>query len=440
VGRLLRPALLTTSVLGLVVGFTLLAAVALGGAPPVDEAARPVAAPARPAVTSDGGIVSLQARLAALPGDHRGWSRLALAYVEEARVTGDASYYAKADRALARADRLAPGDPSTLTAQASLANARHDFPVALQAADAAVRANPYRADAHLARSDALTELGRYAAARRAAGRADDLDPGPATFARLSYAAELRGDLDEATRLMRLARDAAGTSATTYAFASFHLGELARAMGRRPAAAGHYARALGADEGYLPALAGRARLAVAGGDLAAAERDYRAVVAGLPLPEYVVELAELYLATGRSGAAGQQLSVAVASARAAAAGGVGTGLETALFEADHGEPARALDAARAEWADRRSIHAADALGWALHITGRDEQALRYVRRATRLGTPDARLWFHRGAVEAALGLDRAARRHLRRAIDLDGGAAPLRTEQARGILDHLGGAR
>ena len=44
-------------------------------------------------------------------------------------------------------------------------------------------------------------------------RADDLDPGPSTFARLSYQAELRGDLPEATRLMRLSQKEAGTSAS-----------------------------------------------------------------------------------------------------------------------------------------------------------------------------------------------------------------------------------
>ena len=60
--------------------------------------------------------------------------------------------------------------------------------------------------------------------------ADDLDPGPSTFARLSYQAELRGDLDEARRLMRLSLEAAGTSASSYAFAAFHLGELSRAAG------------------------------------------------------------------------------------------------------------------------------------------------------------------------------------------------------------------
>jgi tetratricopeptide (TPR) repeat protein len=415
---------------------TLTAAVWLGGSPGTTATPPPATPTAGDATAEPAGIPAMQARLRRLPGDHRAWSALALAYVEQARRTADPTYYPKAARAVARAARLAPDDPVMLTARAALATARHDFTGGLRAADRAISAAPYSAPAWAIRSDALTELGRYAAARRAARRADDLDPGPATFARLSYQAELRGDLAEATRLMRLARDASTTDAASYAFASVHLGELARLGGRLEDAASHFAAALGADPAFAPALVGRARLAAARGDLSAAVRDYRAVVAQLPLPEYVVELADLYLATGRPQRARQQLAVAAASARLAAGNGVRTDLETALVEADHGSPVAALRAARAEWSRRRTVHTADALAWALHATGRDAAALRYARRATALGTPDARIHFHRGVIEAALGHAVAARTHLRTAMRLDAGSAPLRERQARAVLARL----
>ncbi|MGH8894164.1 MAG: tetratricopeptide repeat protein, partial [Actinomycetes bacterium] len=246
-GRLLRPALVTATALALAVAFTLVAAIVLGGSgaqnDPGTDASR-VRAAGRGAPATD--IESLQARLRTTPRDHRAWSTLALAYVEQARVTADPTYYSRADEAVDRSARLAPGDSVMLTARASLAAARHDFTAALRAVDKAIAANGYSAAAHAIRSDALTELGRYGPARRAAHRADNLEPGPATFARLSYAAELRGDLPEAARLMRLSRDAAGSSAATYAFAAFHLGELARTTGDMAAAAGHYAAALDAD--------------------------------------------------------------------------------------------------------------------------------------------------------------------------------------------------
>ena len=449
---LLRPVLLVTAALVLAAAVTLGATGLLGGSPTAGNndgdlataAAARTAGRATPAldpaaaagVSPDTLVGTLQARLRRTPKDHRAWSTLSMAYVEQARITADPTYYTKADQALARAAALAPDDSVMLTARATLAAARHDFTAALHATGAALRINPYSAAAEAIRSDALTELGRYPEALWAAHRADDLDPGPSTFARLSYQAELRGDLPGATRLMRLSQQAAGTSASSYAFATFHLGELARAAGRTGLAAHHYRNALDAEPTYLPALAGQARLAVARGDLATAERDYLRVVQGLPLTEYVVELGELYEATGRPGLAAQQYAVATASAKLAAANGVATDLETALFQADHGSPAVALAAARAEWDRRHSIHTADALGWALHASGRDRAALRHARQATRLGTRDARLVFHLGAIEAALRLPSAGA-HLREARRLDAGVSPWR-EAAIGAL--LGGAR
>ncbi|MEP6762634.1 MAG: tetratricopeptide repeat protein, partial [Sporichthyaceae bacterium] len=437
--QFLRTTRNALAVVALSVVLTLGAAVALGGSPADRIVAGRVEAVAVGQLgTSDrsAAIDALQVRLRAQPKDHRAWSSLALAYVEQARVTVDPTYYPKAERALRRAARLKPGDDLLLTGRATLAAARHDFTAALSLADRALRANPYSAQAHAVRSDALTELGRYQAALAAATRADRLEPGDGTFARLSYQAELRGDLGAARRLMRRAQLAAAAP-ESYAFAAAHLGELARAAGDEDAAARHFAVALDADPFSAAARVGRARLAVARGDIASAEGDYLAVVRRLALPEYVVELGELYQATGRPDQAARQYAVAAAAAALSRSNGVGTDLETALFEADHGSPRHALLAARAEWGRRHSIHTADALAWALHAAGRSAEALPYARRATELGSRDARILFHRGVIEAAAGDSAQARRSLAATLDIDAGIHPLRTEQARAVLAELG---
>ncbi len=160
-----------------------------------------------------------------------------------------------------------------------------------------------------------------------------------------------------------------------------------------------------------------------------------MVQRLPLTEYVVELGELYEATGRPALADQQYAVATASAKLLAANGVTTDLETALFQADHGSPAAALAAARAEWSRRQSIHTADALAWAMHANGQDRTALGYARQANRLGTRDARLVFHLGAIEAANRLPTAAGT-LRDARALDAGVSPYREQQIDALLAGL----
>ena len=53
--------------------------------------------------TLAGGISTLQAHLAQQPDDERSWASLGVAYVEQARVTLNPTYYPKAQQALDRA-------------------------------------------------------------------------------------------------------------------------------------------------------------------------------------------------------------------------------------------------------------------------------------------------------------------------------------------------
>ncbi|MDQ3894257.1 MAG: tetratricopeptide repeat protein, partial [Actinomycetota bacterium] len=51
-------------------------------------------------------------------------------------------------------------------------------------------------------------------------------------------------------------------------------------------------------------------------------------------------------------------------------------------------------------------------------GRCGEALRYSKRALRLGTRDSLKLFHRGMIERCLGRDDSARRWFRRALSLN----------------------
>jgi Flp pilus assembly protein TadD len=124
------------------------------------------------------------------------------------------------------------------------------------------------------------------------------------------------------------------------------------------------------------------------------------------------------------------------ARLAAAQGVNTDLEIALFEADRGNPAAALRAARAEWERRRSVHVADALAWALHANGRDAEASRYARRALSLGTPDGTFLYHAGVIALALGRRAEGERLLERALSVDPYFSVLGARDARRLLGDL----
>ena len=274
---LLRPVLLVASALGLAGVVTLGATGLLGGtsvatlstaavagraAPGIDPAAarrrhRPWSPPCRPGCGPPRRTTA-------------SWSTLALAYVEQARITADPTYYAKADQALARAAALAPDDSVLLTARGHPGRGPARVrPVAGARRRQALAVNPYSA---AGRGDPVRRPHRARAVRRGAPgarpRADDLDPGPSTFARLSYQAELRGDLTGATRLMRAARSGPPAPAPRRTPSRPSTSASWRGRPASPAlAAHHYRNALEAEPTYMPALAGQARLAVARGDLA-----------------------------------------------------------------------------------------------------------------------------------------------------------------------------
>ncbi|MGA5524228.1 tetratricopeptide repeat protein [Streptomyces pseudogriseolus] len=390
----------------------------------------------------DTAIRSLQAHVRAQPRDFGAWAALGLAQVERARTDGDPSRYARAERALARSLALRPGNDQALAGQAALAAARHDFAAALDHADRALERNPYSERALCSRIDALVELGRYMEAGRAATVADRRRPGVPVFTRYAYVRELRGDVPAARRVLHRALDSAAGPADV-AYVATALGNLERGQGRYGAALRHYARALAADDAYLPALEGRARAQAADGDRAGAITTLEQVVARSPLPGPLVALGELYEdrnAPGDRAKARGQYALVDAWTALARAGGVDVDLDTALAAADHGDTAEALRAARAEWNRRRTVHTADALAWALHRAGRSAEALPYARRATATGYRDAAFLHHRGMIEKATGHDRAARASLTAALELNPGFSPLGASAARAALKDLEAAR
>jgi tetratricopeptide (TPR) repeat protein len=406
----------------------------------LSPAALPGAAGAPGGGSLEGRIASLQARVAEDPRDWRALALLGLAAVQEARVTADPSWYSRAEEALERSLRVAPEDNfPALLGMGALALARHDFAGALAWGRQAHEANPDSAHALGVVGDALVELGRYREAFRTFQRMVDLRPDLASYARASYALELQGDVRGALRAMRLAFGAAGTPPDA-AWAAHQVGELHWSVGEVERAGRWYRRALGLDPSFVPARAGLARVAWAGGQVRRAERLLREAVEVYPLPEFVVALGDLYLVSGREEAAREQYELARAEQALFRASGVNVDLELALFEADHGVDLRgALERARAEYARRPSVQAADVLAWTLSANGRHEEAWRMVRRALRLGTRSALFHYHAGVIAFRLGREEAARRHLAEALSLNPWFSFLHAAEARRLLDRLGGA-
>ncbi|WP_322766964.1 tetratricopeptide repeat protein [Frankia sp. Cr1] len=432
-----------TAAVALLAGATLIPTGVLGGTDPRVPAPRapaPGATGPAPQDVSTRAVSDLQRHLGLVPGDWTAWAALGTTYVERARVTGDPTYYPRAETALARSLAIRPDDnDAALAGQAALAAARHDFGEALRLADAAIAINPYSATAGGIRADALIELGRYPQAWEAVQHTVDLRPDVASLARVSYAFELQGDVADARNAMeRVLADA--TSPSDAAFALFHLGELAWNSGDRDGADDAYRRGLERDPSSATLLGGRARVAAARGQIETALADYQSVVTRMPTPALVIEYGELLESVGRGDEARTQYSLARTTAELFRTQRVDVGVDLALFEADHGDPAAAFATTDLQIRTRVGIFVQDADAWALHQLGRDSEALVHARAAVALGTQRALLRYHLGVIEASLGQRDAAAADLRTALATNPYFSPLHAPRAATLLATLAGGR
>jgi tetratricopeptide (TPR) repeat protein len=364
-----------------------------------------------------GGVLGGEAAPASsLPTDGRSLVTLGREYQQRARETADASYLTRSETALRRALRLDTRDAAATEGLAALALSRHDFRGALVLARRARTLAPDSARPLALLGDALVELGRYRAAFAAYDAFALRKPGLNAYARVAYGRELLGDRNGALEAMRLAVAAAPGRGEPTAWARVELGKLHSGRGDLDAARREYRAALAAFPGYVYALEGLAHVEAAGGRLDDAIALAREAAETAPLPQFVITLGDLYLGAGRAAAAAEQYELLAGIRRLLAGNGVRSELELALFDADRGLPA--VREARRAHAERPSVQADDVLGWALVREGRCAEGLRYARRALRLGTRDALLFFHRGMAERCLGRDVAAARWFERAIDLN----------------------
>lgn len=130
---------------------------------------------------------------------------------------------------------------------------------------------------------------------------------------------------------------------------------------------------------------------------------------------MAELGETELAAGRGAAARSDFQLVGAEERLLAANKVNTDVEIATFEADHGDPKRAVALGREAWRRAPSIRSADALGWALSRAGQPAAGLVWARRALRLGSRYPRYLYHAGMTAKAAGRRAEARRYLHRLV-------------------------
>jgi tetratricopeptide (TPR) repeat protein len=357
------------------------------------------------------------------------WVAAGSQWVRTARRTADPGFYLNVDGCARVALQNEPAFSPALALRGLALMNDHRFEEARALAASALLRDPENPVALGAWSDALLELGRYDEAGAAAQRLMDVRPGMAAYTRGSYLRWLRGDTGRAKLLVRDAlagRDARDPEPAAWTFVEaaqifWHEGDYAGADAV-------YAEALKWVSDYPAALVGRARVAIARGEPRSAVDALVRASRTRPLPE------TFWLMGDARAMQGDDAGAREAYARVVAEGRRGDRLTLALFylakNRDLEEADRLL---RAERSGRGGVYMDDALAFLLYRQGRLAEARTASDRALRLGTPDARLLYHAGAIRLAVGDRAAGRSLLQRALRLNPGFDWTGAAEARALL-------
>ena len=384
--------------------------------------------------SSDREIDSALKLVAKSPDSTLGYNQLAVIYIKKARQTGDFNLNEKAEAAVKRALEIAPGDVPSRKLQASLSLTFHRFTEALELGMKLQHEFPKDPIVYGVLTDANAELGNYVEAVAAAQQMVDLKPNSSSYARVAHLRSLHGDHAGAVEMFTLA--ARITDPQDKEAQSWCLVQLADELwknGKYPEAEKVYDEALQNFPEYFLALAGKGRIRAAQGDLETAERILVNAQNRVPNPETIVLLGDIYTVRGNAEKAANQYDLVEVVEQKL---GVPE-IRLALLWADRDVKLdEALGIATNAHAARKDIYTADVLAWCLYKKNRLAEAKAAIDEAMRLKTNDARIRYHAGMIELALGNEKEARVLLQMALKTNPVFDLLQAENARAALSKL----
>ncbi len=403
--------------------------------------------PAAPIGGGDAGenmLRFLEGKIKEDPEDFSANNKLAAIYLQKLRETGNIEFLDLAFRS-ARASLDSVADIRNSGGLAALAQAEfaaHEFSKARDHAARLAELEPGKSYPQGILGDAMLELGEYDKAEIAYKKIVALDSGisPGSETRFARLAQLRGDNAGAQKhlatALTLALNASSPPRETVAWIRWQLGEIAFSVGDYETAEKHYRDSLTTFPDYHRALASLGRVSAAQNDLAGAIEQYEKLVRLLPEMQFVAALGDLYAVSGRADDAQRQYDLVEQIGRLNGLNGSLYNRQLSVYYADHDIKAEeAYRMASQEYEVRRDIYGADTLAWTALKTGRLDEAKERIKEALRLGTQDAKLFFHAGMIAHASGDKDAANGYLQQALELNPQFDPIQTKIAKTRLEN-----
>ena len=215
-------------------------------------------------INAKAAIQTLQNDIRKKPTDQKKKLLLALAYMQEARVTGEhPHYYPLASDLLDDVIESAPADKNLLfeamVAKATVQLSLHQFEEALRTAQRAEKIDTTTASLYGVFCDAYVELGDYAKAIAAADRMTSIRPDIRSYSRISYLREIHGDTPGAIEAMKEAIASGVPGLEQTAWARITLGGLHESIGNLNEAEMQYRLALAERPNYAFAIGALGRI-------------------------------------------------------------------------------------------------------------------------------------------------------------------------------------
>jgi tetratricopeptide (TPR) repeat protein len=372
-------------------------------------------------------VSALRNKIKRNPQDVKSILALTTVFVQEARITGNYVYYDKAAlKCVNRVLKLDSLNFEALSLKSLIYISQHHFADGLALAGKAQKLNPFNAFNYGLLVDANVEMGHYDSAIANADRMQSVRPDIRSYSRISYLREIYGDYPGAIEAMKMAVNAGGPGDETTEWTRIQLGRLFEQTGDLKSAEMHYTIALTERPDYPFALAGMARLAVAGKDYPRAIDFYRK--ADSMINDYSIkeEWADVFRIAGQKQRADSLINIIIGSLNKDEQSGQndeGIGhyadRELAYAYLKVNSYDKALEHALLEYNRRpENIDVNETVAWAYYCKKQYPEALQYAQVALKTQSQNPVLLCHAGLIYAKAGKHREAKVILQKALITD----------------------
>jgi tetratricopeptide (TPR) repeat protein len=329
------------------------------------------------------------------PDDAKAKLQLAMAYVQESRITGNHAYYDEAAyKLVSQVLEKEPKNYDALCVKTTILLSQHHFADALTAANAFVTLYPDAAFGYGLLTDANLELGNYTEAVKACDKMNAIRPDMRSYSRAAYLREIHGDYVGAKIAMLMAVKSGVPALEQTEWCRVQLGHLYEKTNDLAKAEELYRQSLAARPDYAYALAGLGRLAMKKGNYTEGVSFFEKAASqtsDFDFQDKMIDCLEKIDPTKAKEAAQKlivELQKHATDEKAAADKGHYADKELAYVYLKMGDTKMALEHATREWMRRpENIEVNECLAWVYFQKNDVPQAQMYMGKALKTNSKD-----------------------------------------------------